>query len=347
MYYKDIFVRQIKLLSQTELPPLPPLSSSELDELRESIKKYGILQPLLVTAESDDAYLLQSGYNRLRVARELDLHVVPCCVSTKTDGVTGILMGSDTDGFRRHLTPDQKKELLLWQKGLKLVKKPSPPLKSRSLPPSKDNESIMMKNVINEQKELIKNLRHEMDATKKVFNQKIESLDEDLKAKKKKIKELREIHQRAKDDIEEARFKYHEEAPTDDERVKKLEDDLREANERANRVLAELEGAREETEKIEDQLCKEKNARKSITAGLHARLYRQRQEDKARDKLRVAEGLLEDTQRMLDEVADIVRRDEVCVDTEAFVTSIKKLTEAVSAIPYYPSKDEPGEVVNQ
>jgi hypothetical protein len=44
---------------------------------------------------------------------------------------------------------------------------------------------------------------------------------------------------------------------------------------------------------------------------------------------------------MLDEVADIVRRDEVCIDTETFLTFLKKLTETASGIPYHPSQEEP------
>lgn len=70
-------------------------------------------------------------------------------------------------------------------------------------------------------------------------------------------------------------------------------------------------------------------------------VYGQRWQDKASDKLHVAEGFLEDTQGMLDQVADVVRRDEVCIDTVASLTLLKKLTETASGIPYHPSQEKP------
>ena len=50
MYYKEIFIDQIMLLPQSALPPLPSMSSDELDELKRSIQEFGILQPLLKMA---------------------------------------------------------------------------------------------------------------------------------------------------------------------------------------------------------------------------------------------------------------------------------------------------------
>ncbi len=50
--------------------------------------------------------------------------------------------------------------------------------------------------------------------------------------------------------------------------------------------------------------------------------------------------LLEDTQKIIIDVADIVKRDEVSIDTKPFLTLLKKLGETVSAIPFYSSKQE-------
>ncbi|MEN6321021.1 MAG: ParB/RepB/Spo0J family partition protein [Syntrophaceae bacterium] len=344
MYYKEIFIDQIYLLPQSELPPLPSMSADELDELKESIQEFGILQPLIVTVIRDDKYLLQAGHNRLRIAQELGLSTIPCFVALRNDDIIDMLMGSHTDGFRRHLTPSQKNELLIWQTGLRKIKKSSPK-PNTSMSSSSEDESTLLKNIINEKETMIEDLQNELEIKTKTFIENETNLKKEITEKKNQIKDLKEEYKRAIEDAEEIRYQSNKTEPSDDERITKLQKDLDDTNKRANRILEELEGARKKIEETEDQLRKEKNARKSLTAGLHARLYRQRQQDKARDKLRVAERLLEDIQRILEEVADIVRRDEVCVDTEAFVTSIKKLTESVSAIPYYPSKEKPVDTV--
>ena len=340
MYYKDIFVDKIKLLPQAELPPLPPLSSSELDELRHSIKKYGILQPLLVTINGADEYLLQAGYNRLRVAQELDLDVVPCCVAVKTDDITDILMGSDTDGFRRHLTPDQKQELLMWQKGLKIIKKKKLKKPNTPMYSSTEDEAVLLKKIINKKEEMIKNLQNELNNNKKTFTEKETEFKKEIEEKKKEIKSLKEEHDRAIEDAETIRYQKNQTEPSDNEKIKKLQKDLNDANNRANRISEELGTAKEKRADLEESLRKEKNKNISITAGINATLYHLRRETIAQGKLRAARELLEDTQKIIIEVADIVKRDEVSVDTNPFLTLLEKLNEKVSAIPFYPSKQE-------
>jgi len=340
MYYKDIFVDKIKLLPQTDLPPLPPLSSSELDELRHSITTYGILQPLLVTTKGDDGYILQAGYNRFRVAQELGIDVVPCCVAVKTDDITDILMGSDTDGFRRHLTPDQKNELLLWQDGKIKIKKRTSRKPNSSISPSSDDESALLKTIINENEEMIKNLQNELNNNKKTFTEKEDEFKKEIEAKKKEIKALKEEHDRAVEDAETIRYQRNQTEPSNNERIKKLQKDLNDANKRATRTSKELETAKQKRASLEENLCKEKNKNISITAGINATLYHLRRETIAQSKLRAARELLEDTQKIISEVADIVKRDEVSVDTKPFLTLLEKLTEKVLAIPFYPSKQE-------
>jgi ParB-like chromosome segregation protein Spo0J len=340
MYYKDILVNEIKLIPQTDLPPLPPLSSSELDELRESIKKYGILQPLLVTTNGDDGYLLQAGYNRLRVAQELDLHVVPCCIAIKIDDITDILMGSDTDGFRRHLTPDQKNELLMWQTGLKKIKKRTSRKLNTSMSSSSEDESALLKKIINQKEQMIKNLQNELESNKITFKEKEADYKKEITDKKKTIKELKEEYKKAIEDAEDIKYQSNQTEPSDNERITKLQEDLDDANERANRISEELETARKKQETLEESLRKEKNNNISITAGINAKLYHLRRETIAQGKLRAAKELLEDTQKIIAEVADIVKRDEVSVNTKPFLTLLEKLTETVSAIPFYPSKQE-------
>jgi hypothetical protein len=347
VYYKEILIDQIELLPQSELPPLPSMSSDELDELKESVQEFGILQPLIVTVIRDDKYLLQAGHNRLRIAQELGLSIIPCIVALWNDDVNDTLMGSHTDGFRRHLTPDQKNELLIWQTGLKKIKKRKPRKPNASMSSSSEDESLLKK-IINQKEEMIKNLQKELENKKNIFTEKEAALKKEITQKKEQIKVLKEEYKRAIEDAEEIRYQGNQTEPSDDKRITKLQKDIDDANKRAERISEELKSARKKQETLEESLRKEKNNKISITAGINAQLYHLRRETIAQGKLRAAKELLEDTQKIIAEVADIVKRDEVCIDTKPFLTALNKFTETVSVIPIYPSKQEPvGAVAGQ
>jgi ParB-like chromosome segregation protein Spo0J len=345
MYYKEISIDLIKLLPQSKLPPLPSMSSDELDALKESIQEFGILQPLVVTVNGDDKYLLQAGHNRLRIAQELGLSIIPCFVALRNDDITDILMGSHTDGFRRHLTPSQRKELLIWQIGVRKIKKRTSKKTNASASSSSEDESALLKKIISEKETMIENLQIELDSKNKTFTEKESNYKIEIAEKKEKIKELKEEYKKAIVDAEDIKYQSNQTEPSDNERITKLQEDLDDANERANRISEELETARKKQETLEESLRKEKNKNIGITAGIHATLYHLRRETIAQGKLRAAKELLEDTQKIIAEVADIVKRDEVHVNTESFLTILEKLAKFAADIPCYPSKEEPVEAV--
>lgn len=64
--------------------PRHTFSEGELDELIQSIREHGIIQPLIVTKTSD-GYELIAGERRLRSARQLGLTEVPVVVREATD----------------------------------------------------------------------------------------------------------------------------------------------------------------------------------------------------------------------------------------------------------------------
>ena len=345
MYYKEIFIDQIMLLPQSALPPLPSMSSDELDELKRSIQEFGILQPLIVTVNSDDKYLLQAGHNRLRIAQELGLSTIPCFVALRNDDINDMLMGSHTDGFRRHLTPSQKNELLIWQAGINKIKKFTSKKPNTSISSSSEDESALLKKIINQKEDMIKNLQNELESKKKTFTEKEADLKIELIEKKEQIKDLKEEYKRAIEDAEEIRYQSNQTEPSDDEKITKLQKDLDDTNKRANRISEELNTARRKQETLEESLRKEKNKNISITAGIHATLYHLRRETIAQGKLRAARELLEDTQKIIAEVADIVKRDEVYVNKESFLSALEKLTKFAADIPHYPSKEKPVDAV--
>ena len=79
--YKEILVDLIKF---DETQPRKEFNEEKLKELSESIKIYGILQPLTVR-ESKDGFILVAGERRLRAAKLAGLQKVPVVVNNSAD----------------------------------------------------------------------------------------------------------------------------------------------------------------------------------------------------------------------------------------------------------------------
>ena len=79
--YKEILIDLIKF---DETQPRKEFNEEKLKELSESIKIYGILQPLTVR-ESKDGFILVAGERRLRAAKLAGLQKVPVVVNNSTD----------------------------------------------------------------------------------------------------------------------------------------------------------------------------------------------------------------------------------------------------------------------
>lgn len=65
--------------------PRVHFSPSDLEDLLQSVKEHGILQPLLVTRKEDGNYELIAGERRFRCAKMLGMTSVPAVVRTATD----------------------------------------------------------------------------------------------------------------------------------------------------------------------------------------------------------------------------------------------------------------------
>ena len=73
----DIPVAQIQVNPHQ---PRTKFDHADLEELTESIKIYGIIQPLIATAVGDNSYQLIAGERRLRAAKLLNLPTVPVLI---------------------------------------------------------------------------------------------------------------------------------------------------------------------------------------------------------------------------------------------------------------------------
>lgn len=75
-------------LNEIKINPNQPrkiFKEKELEELADSIRENGIIQPLIVSKESDGTYELIAGERRLRAAKRADLKTVPAVVKKATE----------------------------------------------------------------------------------------------------------------------------------------------------------------------------------------------------------------------------------------------------------------------
>lgn len=80
-------VQQVKaeLIRPNRYQPRREFDESALNELAESIKSYGILQPLIVRSLEDGGYELIAGERRLRASKIVGLEYVPVIIRDYTD----------------------------------------------------------------------------------------------------------------------------------------------------------------------------------------------------------------------------------------------------------------------
>ena len=93
---KDLLVRNVNINSINESPTQArkKFDQKKLEELRDSISKNGILQPLIVQKLENNKYELIAGERRLRASKMLKLESVPCLikdVSQRDAAVLGIV----------------------------------------------------------------------------------------------------------------------------------------------------------------------------------------------------------------------------------------------------------------
>ena len=76
-------------ISSTKLRPAPwnpnQMDERMMERLRESISRYGLVEPLVVRPLDDSLYEVLSGNQRLRVLQGMDLKFVPCVVVELND----------------------------------------------------------------------------------------------------------------------------------------------------------------------------------------------------------------------------------------------------------------------
>ena len=79
--------------------PRRVFSQSALEELSESIKVYGILQPITVRNKGNDEYELVAGERRLRASKLAGRATIPAIINNMSDESSAVLIVSNPEGI--------------------------------------------------------------------------------------------------------------------------------------------------------------------------------------------------------------------------------------------------------
>ena len=95
------------LLEPFQGHPFRVASGEEMEQLKESIREYGVLSPLLVRPHGDGRYEIVSGHRRKAACEALGITKLPVLVRDMTDDEAVILM-VDSNIQREHILPSEK-----------------------------------------------------------------------------------------------------------------------------------------------------------------------------------------------------------------------------------------------
>lgn len=91
MFIKKVTEIPIAMIKTDKHQPRKSFGEQQLMELRDSIKEYGILQPLILRRESGGEFLLIAGERRLRAAALAGLEKVPAIIKDASEEEIGLI----------------------------------------------------------------------------------------------------------------------------------------------------------------------------------------------------------------------------------------------------------------
>lgn len=100
---RTIALAQIQI--DTEFNPRTSTEQSQLAQLEESIRRHGILQPVLVTPHGDERYRLIAGHRRVAAAASAGLTEIPAIVRPVPDDTGGLDLALVENMARQDLNP--------------------------------------------------------------------------------------------------------------------------------------------------------------------------------------------------------------------------------------------------
>lgn len=104
---EKVITLSASLLEPFQGHPFRVASGEEMEQLKESIREYGVLSPLLVRPRGDGRYEIVSGHRRKAACEALGITELPVLVRDMTDDEAVILM-VDSNVQREHILPSEK-----------------------------------------------------------------------------------------------------------------------------------------------------------------------------------------------------------------------------------------------
>ena len=104
---EKVITLSASLLEPFQGHPFRVASGEEMEQLKESIREYGVLSPLLVRPRGDGRYEIVSGHRRKAACEVLGITELPVLVRDMTDDEAVILM-VDSNIQREHILPSEK-----------------------------------------------------------------------------------------------------------------------------------------------------------------------------------------------------------------------------------------------
>ena len=104
---EKVITLSASLLEPFQGHPFRVASGEEMEQLKESIREYGILSPLLVRPRGDGRYEIVSGPRRKAACEALGITELPVLIRDMTDDEAVILM-VDSNIQREHILPSEK-----------------------------------------------------------------------------------------------------------------------------------------------------------------------------------------------------------------------------------------------
>ena len=101
---------EVEKISESKTQARTYFDEKKLSELSESIKKSGVLQPIIVQLLGNDRYQLIAGERRLRASKAAGLKTIPCLVKDVTDKDAAVL--GLVEMYRDHNLIPLKKHLV-------------------------------------------------------------------------------------------------------------------------------------------------------------------------------------------------------------------------------------------
>lgn len=98
----------LKNIYPDPIQPRKTFDSHRLAELVSSIKKHGILNPLIIEDQKDGTYILVDGERRYRAAQELKMKEVPCTVIPKGNDIERLINQFHIQEQHESWTPTEK-----------------------------------------------------------------------------------------------------------------------------------------------------------------------------------------------------------------------------------------------